>query len=466
MQRAAVLWRASPGRLVAALFALMLAAAMAVGTGANFNSTSSNVGNVVTAGIIDHDNNGPSLNIDKLMPGTPKSGTIQLQNTGDDAAGSSLVASGLVDTPGPGGGDLSPELDLEIRDTVTNTVVFDDKLDQLATVDLSTWDAGDTRDYQFTVELPDTGLNGADNEFMESSVSLDARLGAHLLAPLAHPRIMRPMPSRARRAAVLAAGGLGRMVLGLACLVLIATLVPGLFGYQRFVVVGGSMEPTIHRGSLVFDEVVPVGSLATGDVITYVPPGHSDPVTHRIIERDSRPRRTGVPHEGRRQRGAGPAPVHARPPDAGAGGLRRPIRGLPVHVPRPPSRRGFFMLVLPAIALGAVHARAALARRRPHAGAVVRRALVALAVLAAFTVPASRANFNDRSANSAAISTDSVGNYLRLWSQGTDPAGLTGYATKRGSEPAVPGRHGRRLPGWRSRWAATRTTTGRRWPGC
>ncbi len=98
---------------------------------------------------------------------------------------------------------------------------------------------------------------------------------------------MRPMPSRARRAAVLAAGGLGRMVLGLACLVLIATLVPGLFGYQRFVVVGGSMEPTIHRGSLVFDEVVPVGSLATGDVITYVPPGHSDPVTHRIIERDS-----------------------------------------------------------------------------------------------------------------------------------------------------------------------------------
>ncbi len=173
MQRAAVLWRASPGRLVAALFALMLAAAMAVGTGANFNSTSSNVGNVVTAGIIDHDNNGPSLNIDKLMPGTPKSGTIQLQNTGDDAAGSSLVASGLVDTPGPGGGDLSPELDLEIRDTVTNTVVFDDKLDQLATVDLSAWDAGDTRDYQFTVELPDTGLNGADNEFMESSVSLD-----------------------------------------------------------------------------------------------------------------------------------------------------------------------------------------------------------------------------------------------------------------------------------------------------
>jgi spore coat-associated protein N len=173
MQRAAVLWRASPGRLVAALFALMLAAAMAVGSGANFNSTSSNVGNVVTAGIIDHDNNGSSLNITKLMPGTPQSGDIELVSTGDDAAHSYLRASNLVDTPGPGGGNLSPDLDLEIRDTLTGTVVFDDKLDQLATVDLGAWDAGVTRNYRFTVELPDTGTGGSDNEFMASSVSLD-----------------------------------------------------------------------------------------------------------------------------------------------------------------------------------------------------------------------------------------------------------------------------------------------------
>ena len=97
-------------------------------------------------------------------------------------------------------------------------------------------------------------------------------------------------PSNARRAALVAAGGLGRLVLGLACLVLIATLAPGLFGYQRYVLVGGSMEPTIHRGSLVFDRVVPVAQLRVGDVITYVKPGDGDPVTHRIIarERDAR----------------------------------------------------------------------------------------------------------------------------------------------------------------------------------
>src|SRR5829696_1793968 len=98
---------------------------------------------------------------------------------------------------------------------------------------------------------------------------------------------MRPNRSRARRAALVAAGGLGRALLCLGCLLLIATFVPGLFGYQRFVVVGGSMEPNIHRGSLIFDEVVPAARLAVGDVITYVPPGHGTPVTHRIISRTS-----------------------------------------------------------------------------------------------------------------------------------------------------------------------------------
>ena len=145
---------------------------MAVGSGANFNSSSSNVGNAVTAGIISHSNTGSSLNITKLMPGTPKSGTIQLQNTGDDAAAAFLRASALVDTPGSGGGALSPELDLEIRDMVTNTVVFTDKLDQLSTANLGPWTGGTTRNYRFQVTLPNTAPDGADNEFQGSSVSL------------------------------------------------------------------------------------------------------------------------------------------------------------------------------------------------------------------------------------------------------------------------------------------------------
>jgi signal peptidase len=89
--------------------------------------------------------------------------------------------------------------------------------------------------------------------------------------------------SRARRLADLAGRGLVSLILVLTVAALAVTFVPGLLGYQRYVLVGGSMEPTIHRGSLVFDEIVRVSDLRQGDVITYTPPGFRRPVTHRII---------------------------------------------------------------------------------------------------------------------------------------------------------------------------------------
>jgi len=62
-------------------------------------------------------------------------------------------------------------------------------------------------------------------------------------------------------------------------------IAPGLLGWQRYMIVSGSMTGTYDRGSLVFDEVVPVKSLKVGDVITYRPPRGAGPtglVTHRI----------------------------------------------------------------------------------------------------------------------------------------------------------------------------------------
>jgi signal peptidase len=89
--------------------------------------------------------------------------------------------------------------------------------------------------------------------------------------------------SRARRLARTAAGGIGRIVLVAAIALLAATYAPSLLGYHRYVLVGHSMEPHIHRGSLVFDRVVPVSGLRRGDAITYVPPGLTRLVTHRIV---------------------------------------------------------------------------------------------------------------------------------------------------------------------------------------
>lgn len=63
-----------------------------------------------------------------------------------------------------------------------------------------------------------------------------------------------------------------------------------LLGWQRYVIVSGSMTGTYDRGSLVLDQVVPTASLRVGDVITYRPPpgaARHELVTHRIasIER-------------------------------------------------------------------------------------------------------------------------------------------------------------------------------------
>jgi signal peptidase I len=95
-----------------------------------------------------------------------------------------------------------------------------------------------------------------------------------------------------RRAGRLASGA----ALALAALCALAVLLPSLWGWQRYAIVSGSMSGTYDRGSLVFDEVVPVAELRVGDVITYQPPQGAGPdhlITHRIM-------RIGRDPEGRR----------------------------------------------------------------------------------------------------------------------------------------------------------------------
>ncbi len=62
-------------------------------------------------------------------------------------------------------------------------------------------------------------------------------------------------------------------------------LVPAALGFQRYVILTGSMTGTYDRGSIVYDRPVPVSELKVGDPITYSPPpGFTDQtrVTHRI----------------------------------------------------------------------------------------------------------------------------------------------------------------------------------------
>ena len=180
MQRAAALWRANPARLLIALFALLLAGGMAAATGANFNSTSSNPDNIVAAGVISHDNSKAGatvLDVTKLMPGHPQSGTVTITNTGDAAASSSVTLSDLTATAGST--PLAPALDVTL--TADGTPVDlngaaagnSAKLSALTSIPLGAWAAGEDRDFEFTVELPDTGTNGSDNAYQGAALTVD-----------------------------------------------------------------------------------------------------------------------------------------------------------------------------------------------------------------------------------------------------------------------------------------------------
>jgi signal peptidase I len=78
----------------------------------------------------------------------------------------------------------------------------------------------------------------------------------------------------------------GNVLLVVTVLACAAWLAPSLFGYQRYVITGGSMSGTFEKGSLAFEKPVPVSDLQPGDVITYLPPpdsGVPNLVTHRIL---------------------------------------------------------------------------------------------------------------------------------------------------------------------------------------
>jgi signal peptidase len=74
-----------------------------------------------------------------------------------------------------------------------------------------------------------------------------------------------------------------------AVLVAAMILVPAALGLQRYVITGGSMTGTIDKGAVVYSQITPVEQLKVGDIVTFAPPGRTEPITHRIVSIDSGP---------------------------------------------------------------------------------------------------------------------------------------------------------------------------------
>ncbi len=184
MSRFTALWRASPRKVLLAFGGLMAAAALAVGSGANFNSTSANPSNVFTAGTISHSNsktNAAILTASNMVPGGTATGTVDIKNTGSATGTFSLAHTVAVDTPTSPG--LSKKLNLTIQDLgdpncVTGcpaaVPVYTGSIYAMpATIALGTYIPAAAHRYQFTVSFPDAGAGGADNAYQGASTTVE-----------------------------------------------------------------------------------------------------------------------------------------------------------------------------------------------------------------------------------------------------------------------------------------------------
>jgi spore coat-associated protein N len=174
MSRFKALWASSPRTIMAALFAVFAASALAVGSGANFNSTSANPSNVLSAGTLSQSNSKADaaiLTADKLTPGDSASGTVDIENTGDVNGAFTLLKSSVADVPvSPAFSEL---LNLKVEDLgdpacasscPAAQTVYSGNVADMASLDLGTYAAGDTHRYKFTVTFPN-GTAANDNAY-------------------------------------------------------------------------------------------------------------------------------------------------------------------------------------------------------------------------------------------------------------------------------------------------------------
>jgi spore coat-associated protein N len=184
MRRLTSLYRASPRKVLLALVGVLIAAAVAVGSGANFNSTSANPSNVFSAGTISHSNSKAGaaiLTAANMVPGGSSTGTVDIKNTGSVAGSFTLSHSIPTDTPvSPG---LSKKLTLSIQDLGDPACVtacpaaqsvYSGTVNAMpTTTTLGSFAAGVTHRYQFTATFPDGGTNGADNAYQGASSTIE-----------------------------------------------------------------------------------------------------------------------------------------------------------------------------------------------------------------------------------------------------------------------------------------------------
>ncbi|GLB68730.1 CalY family protein [Arthrobacter mangrovi] len=137
-------------RILIPLAGLLVAGAVAVGSGADFAASSVNSGNAFTAGSLSQTNSKADkavFNMSNLKPGDSVTGSVTITNSG------SLPASFTLKETATNGFTDPALLTLKVTDTKNSSTVYSGALGALGTKDLGSWAAGEARDFVFTATL-------------------------------------------------------------------------------------------------------------------------------------------------------------------------------------------------------------------------------------------------------------------------------------------------------------------------
>jgi hypothetical protein len=160
-------------RALVAIGSVLLAAALAAGSGANFQSSSANAGNLIKAGVVSvtsTKSGSAVLNVSALAPGHSVYDTVTITNSGDLASSIVLSAANYADTPASPA--LSNKVDLKIEDTTASTTVYDGKLGAFTSAPAGTFAVGASHSFKFTVTLADGGT-GAEDGYQGARTTVD-----------------------------------------------------------------------------------------------------------------------------------------------------------------------------------------------------------------------------------------------------------------------------------------------------
>jgi spore coat-associated protein N len=190
MTRIAILAR-HPRRSLTALATLVAAGAVVVGSGAVFSTQTANPSNTFASGILSQTNSKSGsaiLTMDHIIPGSKKTGTVDIANSGNVSGIFTLAETDLVDqdstdatagngTTRSGANKLSDALHLVVQDcgayvgatAPTCPADSDEATGQKYSgalsgvgggLALSTYTAAEKHTYKFSVSLPDHGTVG------------------------------------------------------------------------------------------------------------------------------------------------------------------------------------------------------------------------------------------------------------------------------------------------------------------